>query len=286
MVKLSLQKTLFTADGTILLDANFEIEKKSFVALSGVSGSGKTTLLRMIAGLETPQSGELVVDNEVWFSAKKNLAIQKRSIGFVFQDYALFPNMTVLQNLLYAANDKTLAQKLLDMAHLNELKNTKPSMLSGGQKQRVALIRALMREPKILLLDEPLSALDPSMRAKLQDDLLNIHNEFGITTILVSHDPSEIYKLANRVIKLENGKIVSDMHPREFFLNSKSTQKFSFKGEVLDIIKVDVIHVAVVAIGNLIVEVVLDKNEAKEIMVGDSVMVSTKAFAPLVKKLS
>jgi len=190
----------------------------------------------------------------------------------------------VIENLLYASNNKALATKLLNIAELEELKNRKPSMLSGGQKQRVALIRAIMREPKILLLDEPLSALDPIMRSKLQDDLLKIHKEFGITTILVSHDPSEIYKLASRVIRLENGKIVSDKNPRDYFLDSKNTQKFSLRGEVLDIFKIDVIHVAVIAIGSLIVEIVLDKNEANEISIGSNVIVSTKAFAPIVRK--
>ncbi len=284
MLKLNLKKSLLSAQGEMLLDASFVVEPKSFVALSGVSGSGKTTLLRMIAGLETPQEGEFVVDGEVWFDKKTNLPPQKRKIGFVFQDYALFPNMSVQENLLYAQNDKVLAEKLIKMVELDELKNRKPEHLSGGQKQRVALARALMRSPKLLLLDEPLSALDPKMRGKLQDELLSIHNEFGITTILVSHDHAEIYKLANRVITLENGKIVSDKNPRDHFLEAHNTQKFSFKGEVLDVSKVDAIHVAVIAIGNQIVEIVLDKNEAKEIKKGDSVVVSTKSFAPTLYK--
>jgi molybdate transport system ATP-binding protein len=137
-----------------------------------------------------------------------------------------------------------------------------------------------MNKPSILLMDEPLSALDPSMRTKLQHDILKLHKEFGTTTIMVSHDPSEIYRLADRVLKLEQGKIVQDTNAKEAFLKTKGSQKFSLQGELLDIIQADIIYIAIVAIGQQLVEVVLDEKEAKALTIGQSVQVNTKAFAP------
>jgi len=202
------------------------------------------------------------VFDETWLGSKVNKAPNQRGIGFLFQDYALFPNMSVEKNLLYVSNNPELARSLLELTELGELKNRYPETLSGGQKQRVALCRALMSKPKLLLMDEPLSALDPLMRAKLQQDILTLHKKFDMTTIMVSHDPSEIYRLASRVLLLKNGKIIKDATPKEVLLQTKGSQKFSFEGEILEIIKADVIFLAVVAIGQQIVEIVLDSQEA------------------------
>ena len=264
------------------LDVNLEIKKGEFLALSGVSGSGKTTLLRILAGLENAQ-GILKVDDATWLDKGYFLPSQKRQIGFVFQDYALFSNFTVLENLLYANKEKDLATHLLKITELDELKNRLPQTLSGGQKQRVSLCRALMNRPKILLMDEPLSALDANMRTKLQNEILTLHKEFNTTTIMVSHDPSEIYRLANRVVVLNNGKVIKDSTPKEALLKTKGSAKFSFEGELLDIIKVDVINVAIIAIGQQLVEVVIGNEEAKNLKIGQSVNVSTKAFTPIIK---
>jgi len=249
------------------------------ITLSGVSGSGKTTILRILAGLEEA-NGEIIVDNEIWLNDKIKKPIQKRDIGFVFQDYVLFPNLSVIGNLLYVTKDKELAKELLDLTHMYELRNRYPNSLSGGQKQRVSLCRALMKRPKILLLDEPLSALDPQMRVKLQNDILMLHKEFNITSIMVSHDPSEMYKLSSRVLIMSNGKIVEDGKPKDILLKTKGSQKFSFEGELLDITKIDVINVAIVAIGQQIVEVVISEKEAQDLKIGQIVSVSTKAFTP------
>ena len=137
-----------------------------------------------------------------------------------------------------------------------------------------------MNRPSILLLDEPLSALDPAMRTKLQHDILKLHKEFGTTTIMVSHDPSEIYRLADRVLRLDQGKIIEDGDVKDAFLKTKGSQKFSLHGELLDIIQADIIYIAIVAIGQQLVEVVLDEKEAKSLKIGQSVQVNTKAFAP------
>ena len=284
MISLNIKKELHGSSGKMLWAINLNLKKGEFIALSGVSGSGKTTLLRVLAGLEEA-FGEIIVDGEIWLNEKIKKPIQKRDIGFVFQDYALFPNLSVIDNLLYVKKDKDLAKQLLSLTDLYELKNRYPNSLSGGQKQRVSLCRALMKRPKILLMDEPLSALDTHMRVKLQDEILALHKEFGTTTIMVSHDPSEMYKLASRVLVLKDGKIIDDGLPKDILLKTQGSQKFSFEGVLLDIIKVDVINIAIVAIGQQIVEVVLSHDEARKLQIGQKVNVSTKAFTPIIKTL-
>ena len=284
MIDIAVRKTLLGSRGAMELKISLKITEGSFVALAGESGSGKTTLLRTLAGLERSH-GRIEVGDEIWLEEKYSLPTQKRGIGYVFQDYALFDNMTVRQNLLYVSREKGLADHLLSLTGLSELQERYPGTLSGGQKQRVALCRALMNRPKILLMDEPLSALDPAMRSKLQQDILHLHREFGTTTVMVSHDPSEIYRLANRVILLEQGNIVADGTPREVLLKTQGSQKFSLTGELLEVIKADVIHIAIIAIGQQIVEVVLDRAESRLFKPGDMVQVSTKAFAPSISRI-
>ena len=283
MIDIAVKKELHGADGEMNLEVSLNIQEGEFVALWGKSGSGKTTLLRILAGLEESDS-QIVVAQEIWQDKRKMLPPQKRKIGFVFQDYALFENMTIEQNLLYVADDKKLARHLLTLTELTELKDRYPNTLSGGQKQRVAICRAMMKKPKVLLLDEPLSALDPQMRQKLQEELLKIHNEFNMTTIMVSHDPSEVYKLASRVIVLNNGKVLEDTTPYKLLLKTNGSQKFSFEGELLELKKVDIVIIAIIAIGQQLVEVVLSKDEAKELIIGQKITASVKAFTPILKK--
>ncbi len=279
MIKLNITKKLHGANGAMQLALSIDIEEGEFVALSGKSGSGKTTLLRILAGLEDAQ-GEISVADKIWLHADKSLPPQEREIGFVFQEYALFENMTIEQNLLYVAKDTKLANHLLEITELKEMKKRYPHTLSGGQKQRVSICRALMKRPKILLLDEPLSALDSAMRIKLQNELLTLHKEFQTTTIMVSHDPSEIYRLTSRVLVLDSGKIINDAKPTDILLKRQGSQKFTFQGELLEIKKVDVVFVAVVAIGQQLVEIALSNSEATSLQVGQKVILSTKAFAP------
>ena len=282
MINIDIKKELHGSNGKMNLDVNLEIKNGEFLALAGLSGSGKTTLLRVLAGLEEA-NGTINIDNNFWLNDKFCLPSQKREIGFVFQDYALFPNFSVIDNLLYVKKDKDLANHLLKITELEELKNRMPQTLSGGQKQRVSLCRALMNRPKLLLMDEPLSALDPQMRTKLQNEILTLHKEFNTTTIMVSHDPSEIYRLANRIVVLNHGQIINDGTPKDILLKTKGSQKFSFEGELLDIIKVDVIHIAIVAIGQQLVEVVVSKEEVKNLKIGQKVSLSTKAFSPTIQ---
>lgn len=283
MIKIDINKTLHGSNGEMSLDINLEIKEGAFIALTGQSGSGKTTLLRILAGLENA-TGNIDIGDEVWQDSKQVLPPQKRGIGFVFQDYALFPNMTLLDNLLFVKKDRELANHLLEITELSELKGRFPNKLSGGQKQRVSLCRAMMNRPKLLLMDEPLSALDPEMRTKLQHEILTLHKEFSTTTIMVSHDPSEIYRLADRVVVLSQGVIINDGVPKEVLLKTSGSQKFSFEGELLEIQRVDVIYIAIIAIGQQLVEVVVSSDEVKNLKIGQSISVSTKAFAPLISQ--
>ena len=285
MIECKFKKTLNGADGEFSLDIDLAIENGEFIALYGKSGSGKTTLLRVIAGFETPESGMIKVNDKIFFGDKKSLPAQKRNIGFLFQDYALFENMNVIKNLLFANNDINLANHLLELVEMASLENAEISKLSGGQKQRVALARALMRKPEILLLDEPLSALDISMREKLQDYLLKIHREFKMTIILVSHDIAEIYKLASKVFVLEKGEIERAGTASEIFLKRSGSQKISFHAKILEIQKRDAIFIAIVLVGQQLCEVVLSHSEAKNLKVGDEAILSAKAFSANLRKI-
>ena len=290
MIEIDIIKPLYTADGIINLKVNKKINKGDFLTLFGKSGSGKTTLLRILAGLETPQSGKIVVDKEIWFDSSKkiNLAPQKRDVGFVFQDYALFPNMSVKKNLEFALKNKNEIKKvdeILEIMEIKNLSNMKPELLSGGQKQRVALARTLMTNPKILLLDEPLSALDTTMRLKLQDELSLIHQKFNITSILVSHDISEVFKLSNRVFKINLGEIEEDGTPNELFSNQKISSKFKIVGEILSIKKSDILYIIEILSNNEVVKATAVEDEIKDLKIGDKILLSSKAFNPIVNKI-
>jgi molybdate transport system ATP-binding protein len=207
MLQVAIRKKLHGVNGEMKLHADFTLQAGEFLAITGRSGSGKSTLLRVLAGLEDAL-GEIHFKKEYWLRKGYKLPIQKRNIGFVFQDYALFENMTILEHLLFIKKDQNLANELLHTMELESFANRYPKNLSGGQKQRVAIARALMQEPTLLLLDEPLSALDTQMRHKLQDELLMLHKRFKTTTIIVSHDEAEITKLASRRLYLENGLLI------------------------------------------------------------------------------
>ena len=207
---LAFQKKLISATGEMLLSVETTIKEGSLVTLYGKSGAGKTTILRILGGLTQPDSGKISIHDSVWLDTSKkiNLKPQKRKVGFVFQDYALFPNMTVKENLEFAlikGEDNSIINHLIEMVELGELQHRYPLTLSGGQQQRVALVRALVQKPKILMLDEPLSALEEEIRYKLQQYILTVHKEFGLTTILISHDISEVLRMSDTVIELENG---------------------------------------------------------------------------------
>ncbi|EAB5422510.1 sulfate/molybdate ABC transporter ATP-binding protein [Campylobacter jejuni] len=288
MIKIDINHPINTAKGRLDLNFKKDIESGKITALFGESGAGKTTLLKIIAGLIKPKLGCIEVDNELWFDSSKNfsLALQKRKIGFVFQDYALFPNMNVKENIAYAASSKAKVSELLALMDLENLAKIYPKHLSGGQAQRVALARALAREPKILLLDEPLSALDFKMRANLQDELAKILEYFKISTLLVSHDLAEIYKLSHRILELKNGKIIKDFPKNEFFTHSSISAKLRLSATLLEIKKSDILVVLTLLLNQDIIKITLSEEEFlkayQDIKIGDTLILSVKAFNPII----
>lgn len=199
MICIDIEKNLkaYAGKRTLRVDRKFPIG--SVTQIYGSSGSGKTTFLKCIAGLLIPEKGSIVVNEVLWFEplSGTNLSPQKRRVGFVFQDYALFPNMTVLEHLEYATNDAEWIKRLLLMGKLETLTTHKPEYLSGGQQQRLAILRALAIKPKLLLMDEPFSALDPEMKSALIKELKVLFEELGMTVLIVSHSPMELEGLVN-----------------------------------------------------------------------------------------
>lgn len=291
MIQFDAYKMLQTSDGELPLDVSLTFNRGQFLAIYGNSGAGKTTLFRILAGLTQAENVYIKIGNEIWDDSenKKHLPIQKRSIGFVFQDFALFPNLTVKENLEFALakNDsKEIVTELTDLMELQSLQNSKIEHLSGGQKQRVALARAIVRKPKLLLLDEPLSALDDAMRFKLQDYILKIHQKYQLTTLMISHSIPEIFKLSNKVIILDKGKIIKEGTPNEVFSEEKISSKFKLTGEIISITKSDIIYIVQVFSGNNIIKVVATEDEVINFKIGQKVLVASKAFNPIIQVIS
>ena len=196
-----------------LSDISISIEKGELIALLGLSGSGKTTLLRIIAGLEIPTTGTLTLDGEDF----TNTAVKDRNFGFVFQNYALFEHMSVFQNIAFGltvqspkpkkSEIKKSVDDLLEMMDINHLSDRFPLQLSGGQQQRVAMARALAINPKLLLLDEPFSALDAQIRGQLRTSTKALQKRLNIATILVTHDQEEAFTMADKIAVMHNGII-------------------------------------------------------------------------------
>ncbi|WDF56923.1 sulfate/molybdate ABC transporter ATP-binding protein [Mucilaginibacter sp. KACC 22063] len=240
MIRINISKKLNLAGGSTNLLIDAEIPDQQITALYGESGAGKTTLLKMLAGLIKPDEGYIEVNGQVWFNSEKriNLPPQKRNIGFVFQDYALFPNMTVKENMIFAAGkspDHQQIEHLLKIVQLSGFQDHKPSALSGGQQQRAALVRALMRKPQLLLLDEPLSAVDHETRLLIQQELLQLHQEYRFTGLLVSHDKDEIFSLAKNVICIDTGTISQSGHPVDVFAIKNDDNKLIFTGVIISL---------------------------------------------------
>lgn len=230
-----------------LKSVNFHIDKGDLVCLLGPSGCGKSTILNMIAGLLHPTGGDIQVNGKSIIDT----APKDRNIGFVFQNYALYPHMTVLENVMFPltvgknkvkkAEAKERAQKYMQLTHIEELANKKPGQLSGGQQQRVAITRALIQQPDILLLDEPLSNLDAKLRLSIREEIRKLVKEVGITTIFVTHDQEEALSISDKIVLMNEGVIQQDDEPQNFYLDPANLFVAQFIGNpVMNIFDVEV----------------------------------------------
>ncbi|WHY78579.1 ABC transporter ATP-binding protein [Neobacillus sp. WH10] len=216
----------------VLENISLTLKKGEFATLLGQSGCGKSTLLRSIAGLEDVDAGSIFIDGK----DITHLSPRNREVGMVFQSYALFPNMNVFENIAYglkmkkAKNIKSRVTKMIELVDLIGKEQSYPHQLSGGQQQRVALARALVIEPKVLLLDEPLSALDAKIRKNLQKELKRIQKELDITTIFVTHDQEEAMTMSDRIFVMNKGKIVQSGSPTEIYTLPANTFVAKFIG--------------------------------------------------------
>jgi spermidine/putrescine ABC transporter ATP-binding subunit len=216
-------------------DVSISFDDGGFYALLGPSGSGKTTLLRMIGGFDYPDAGRIAMNGE----GVERVPLEKRNIGMVFQNYALFPNMTVFDNVAFGlevrgvsrAEIKKRVGEVLDLVQLAALGHRRPNQLSGGQRQRVALARAIVIKPRVLLLDEPLGALDKSLRLNMQVELKRIQREIGVTTIFVTHDQEEALTMSDRIGILSGGRVIEEGAPADIYHRPKTLFAANFLGE-------------------------------------------------------
>lgn len=218
-------------------DFSLDIEQGEIVSILGDSGSGKSTILRLIAGLETPNHGSIKINGSTVFDEAHYVQPEKRGVGMVFQDYALFPHMSVANNIKFGLKKMSRKQKeqrleeMLDLINLPGYNNRYPYELSGGQQQRVALARALAPEPSLLILDEPFSNLDANLQEKIRDELRTILKQTGTTSIFVTHDHADAKALADRIVYIKNGKT------NRVVLNSYSpllkSQRFETKNKLM-----------------------------------------------------
>ncbi|QRM55471.1 ABC transporter ATP-binding protein [Sinorhizobium sp. BG8] len=221
---------------TVLEDVSFSIRQGEFFSLLGPSGCGKTTLLRLLGGFETPTAGRLLIDGQ----SVEGLPPEKRPTNTVFQSYALFPHLTIAENIAFGlrslkltgADQERIVKDSLDMIQLSHLGGRKPHQLSGGQRQRVALARALARRPKVLLLDEPLSALDKQLREEMQMELRRIQRQVGITFVFVTHDQEEALALSDRMAVMSRGHVLQIDEPNRIYEAPASREVAAFIGSM------------------------------------------------------
>lgn len=221
----------------VISNLSFDVNRGEIFTLLGPSGCGKSTILRLVAGLETPTSGTIKIAGKTVFDSKTNLPAEKRKIGLVFQDYALFPHLNVYENIVFGlygkANKKKIekAQELLEIVNLKGFEKRYPHELSGGQQQRVALARALAKEPELLLMDEPFSNLDTSLREKMRHEIHDIIKKTGITALFVTHDQGEALSLSDKIAFLQEGKMSQVGTPHQLYWKPVNETTASFMGK-------------------------------------------------------
>ncbi len=218
-------------DKQVLSNFSLNIKKKEIVGILGPSGSGKSTLLRIIAGLEVPDKGEIFIGDNCVYSKNKFVPPEKRNVGLVFQDLALWPHMSVKKHLNFVLEIRGISKdkrekeirKILNLVNLSEYIKSYPSQLSGGEKQRLAIARVLAQNPKILLLDEPFSNLDPILKKELKKYLVDMQKNLRMALVYVTHNPAEISDIANKIVIIREGKIIQIGGPTEIYKNPKNS---------------------------------------------------------------
>ncbi|WP_439110982.1 ABC transporter ATP-binding protein [Lentibacter sp.] len=225
----------YDGETLVVKDLNLTLPKGEFLTMLGPSGSGKTTCLMMLAGFETATHGEIKIDGV----SINNIPPHKRGIGMVFQNYALFPHMTIAENLAFPLEVRKIGKsdreakvkRALDMVEMGSFGGRRPAQLSGGQQQRVALARALVFEPELVLMDEPLGALDKQLREKMQFEITHLAHELGITTVYVTHDQTEALTMSDRVAVFDDGRIQQIAPPDELYEHPQNSFVAQFIGE-------------------------------------------------------
>jgi iron(III) transport system ATP-binding protein len=231
----SITKTI--GSNTVLKDINLDVQDQEFLAILGSSGSGKTTLLRLISGFDSPDSGQIQLGAKMVFSKGLNVSAEERRVGFVPQDAALFPHLSVAKNIEFgiskhsAAERKQRVTELLQLVDLAGFEDRMPHQLSGGQRHRVALARALAPKPQLILLDEPFSSLDAELRVRLREDVRNVITKTGTTAILVTHDQEEALSIASRVAVLRDGEFAQIGNPSEIYQAPTDVEMATFLGD-------------------------------------------------------
>lgn len=247
MIEVTNLKKVYENGFEALKSVNFNIEKGDLVCLLGPSGCGKSTILNLIAGLLTPSDGDISFAGTSIVKTEP----KDRNIGFVFQNYALYPHMTVFQNVVFPLTvgskkvpkeeAKKIAEKYMKLTNIEELRDKKPGTLSGGQQQRVAITRALVQNPQVLLLDEPLSNLDARLRLKIREEIRRLVKEVGITTIFVTHDQEEALSISDKIILLNEGVIQQNDDPQNLYLEPNNLFVAQFIGNpIINILPVEV----------------------------------------------
>ncbi|MFL9843954.1 ATP-binding cassette domain-containing protein [Flavobacterium rhizosphaerae] len=280
MIELQITKK-FKGNTEFEISVSMQIEKGAFVALYGESGSGKTSVLRMLAGLLKPDSGKIIIDGITWFKAgyKKNIATGQRNIGYLLQENTLFPNMDVNGNLIYALGkgENRYFEEIIGYMGIAPLLNKRVDELSGGQQQRVALARTLLTKPDILLLDEPFTALDNSSKTSLIKAVKQLHKQYGLTIILVSHSIAEVALLSDITYVIKEGKITAKGSPNEVFAPNNNSNTITFPAEVISVNEST--EVLTVLIQDKIVTLPLSKSgKAIPIEIGDILWLRADTF--------